>query len=135
MSKRLVSPKMRVKDKARTWKTKGGNFLTSHTAKVDFILPELDPTKIVTWKCHVDDSDDPNPRYDVIIGRDLLSELGMLIDFKNFCVKCEGGAYDGCTAPMVDLNEYTFTEGERLLNTLEDELHESEISREATDRT
>ena len=62
-----------------TWNTKGGNFTTNYTTKLKFTLPELDANKIVTWKCHVDDSDDNN-RHDMIIGRDLLAALSMSLD-------------------------------------------------------
>ena len=41
--------------------------------KIDFTLPELSATKIVTWNCHVDDS--AKGRYDMILRRDLLKEL------------------------------------------------------------
>ena len=45
-------------DTTTTWNTKGGNFTTNYTANLKFTLPELDANKIVTWKCHVDDSDE-----------------------------------------------------------------------------
>ena len=69
-------------DTNTTWNTKGGNFTTKYTANVKFTLPELDANKIVTWKCHVDDSDESG-RYDMIIGRDLLAALSLSLDFGN----------------------------------------------------
>ena len=46
---------------------------------VDFCLPEFSATKIVMWKFHVDES--TNGRYDMILGRDLLTAL--VIDLKS----------------------------------------------------
>jgi hypothetical protein len=58
------------------WSTQAGNFTTKYKAKVEFLMPELDATKSVTWMFHVDDSPGVH-RYDMIIGRDNLSELNL----------------------------------------------------------
>ena len=55
----------------------------------------------MTWRFHVDDLQ-KNSRYDMIIGRDLLLELKLDLYFSNFTIKGNGGAYEGCTAPMKD---------------------------------
>ena len=50
-----------------------------------------------------------NGKYDMILGRDLLTELGL--DFKfteNFIIGGEG-PYEGCLEPMTDLSNYDFT--------------------------
>ena len=63
-------------------------------------------TKIVTWKCHVDEY--TTSRYYMILGRDLLTELGL--DLKLYeNVICGGERlYKGCSEPMVDVNNYDF---------------------------
>ena len=57
------------------WETQAGKFTTSKKVNVDFCIPKFSATNIVTWKCHVDDS--TNGRYDMILGRDLLTALGL----------------------------------------------------------
>ena len=74
---------------------------------IEFCLTEFSATKIVTWKCHVDES--TNRRYDIIIGRDLLTTLGLDLKFsKNIIIGVEI-PYKGCLSPMVDLRNYAFT--------------------------
>ena len=51
--------------------TQSGNITTNIKVKLDFTLPTLSATNVVTWKCHVDDSS--KGRYDMILGRDLLT--------------------------------------------------------------
>ena len=46
-----------------------------------FCLPEFSVTKIVTWECHVNKS--TNGRYDMIIVKDLLTSLGLDLQFSN----------------------------------------------------
>ena len=69
---KFASKLRKKKTKPQKWITQAGTIKTNQRAKVDLILPELDATKIVTWDCHVDDSLVLG-RYDMIIGRDLLS--------------------------------------------------------------
>ena len=54
------------------------NFTKTFMVKVEFSLPVLSATKIVTWKCHMDDS--LSGRYDMVIGRHIFSKL--VIDLK-----------------------------------------------------
>ena len=61
------------------WETQAGKFTTSKNVNVDFCLPEFSTTKTVTWKCHVDES--TNVRYDMILGRDLPTALGLNLKF------------------------------------------------------
>ena len=72
--------KIKSKEAEKTmWETQSWKFATSKTGNVDFFLPEFSATKIVTWKCHVDESN--NSRYDMILGRYLLTSLGLDIVF------------------------------------------------------
>lgn len=97
--------KLRMKKKEKnTWNTKGGNFTTNYMANVQFTLPELDSNKIINWTCHVDDSDE-HSRYDMIIGRDLLSELKFCVDFGNNEINCDEGPFKGCSTKMKDIDD------------------------------
>ena len=51
--------------------TKAGSINTNLEVNIYFTLPELSATKIVTYIYHVDDS--AKGRYDIILGRDLLT--------------------------------------------------------------
>ena len=62
-----------------TWETQEGKFITSENVNVDFYLSEFGATKIVTWRCHIARS--ANSRYDMILGRYLLTTLGLDIEF------------------------------------------------------
>ena len=42
-------------------------YYTNLGVKIDFTLPELSATKIMTWNCHVDDS--AKDRYEIILSR------------------------------------------------------------------
>ena len=72
--------KLKSKETAETnWETQAGNFRASKNVSIDFCLPEFSATNIVAWKCHVDESN--NGRYDMILGRYLLTSLGLYIKF------------------------------------------------------
>ena len=45
--------------------------MTYLKVKIDFTLPALSATDVVTWTCHVEDS--AKGRYDMILGRDILT--------------------------------------------------------------
>ena len=65
----------KVKVKPSTWKNKSGSFLTNHVCNVTFKLPLFHKHRDITWKSHVDPTDQDLCKYDLIIGRDLLLEL------------------------------------------------------------
>ena len=51
---------------------------TKKKGKVDFRFPEFSLTKSISWICHVDQRTDPkHALYDMIIGSDLMEELGI----------------------------------------------------------
>ena len=74
--------------------------------KVDFTLPVLSATNVVTWNCHVDDS--AKGRYDIIFGRVLLIYLGLNFKPSEHVIGSNKGPFKGSTAPMVDLGTYIF---------------------------
>ena len=66
--------------------------MTSKTVNVDFCLPEFSATKFMMWKWHVDKSTDG--RYDMILGRDLLIELGLDIKYYETVIIGGEGPYE-----------------------------------------
>ena len=69
------------KGQKTVWNTMGGSFTTKQKALLDFKFPELDNNKTVTWICHVDTTTDPSKAlYDIIIGMDLMTEIGIYIN-------------------------------------------------------
>jgi hypothetical protein len=68
---------------------------------VKFKLPELFINKTIELEVHVDETNvHTNASYDMIIGRDLISELKILLDFDTQCLK-----WDGIDQPMKSQRE------------------------------
>ena len=61
------------------WHALARKITTNLKVQIEFILPKLSMTKIVTWIFHVYDC--ANSRCDVILGRDLLTSLGLNINY------------------------------------------------------
>jgi predicted aspartyl protease len=77
--------KLRLKrNQTTTWTTAAGNFTTSCTTKVQFTMPELYDDRVIEWIVHVAKD---TGHYDAVIGRDLLRELGITLNFKDNTVK------------------------------------------------
>jgi hypothetical protein len=93
-SKNLIQ---RDKCNQTTWSTMGGQFTTDKTGLVIFSLPEFNLQKQISWKFHVDDRSKSSNTYDMIIGRDLLGELGIILNFNDHTV-----IWDTDTIPMKD---------------------------------
>ena len=92
INKKLIK-KLKLKDSKKTsWNTAAGVFKTEGTAKIDMILPEFYESRLISWKAHVTPQD---CGYDMIVGRDLLQELGMNINFSTNSVE-----WEGATVPM-----------------------------------
>ena len=77
------------------WNTQSGNIMTYLKVKIDFTLPVLSATNSVTWNFHVDDS--AKGRCDMILGRDLLTELGLNLEFSKHVIKADDGPFNGYT--------------------------------------
>ena len=60
----------------------------------------------MTWYCHVDDS--TKGRYDIILGRYLLTLLGLNIKSSEQFIEADYGPLKGLTSDMVDLGGYQF---------------------------
>jgi hypothetical protein len=63
--------------KSTNWTTKAGTFKTDCKVKCQFTLPEFHECKDMSWNVYVNESDARLKSYDMIIGRDLLHELGI----------------------------------------------------------
>ena len=60
----------------------------------------------MTWKYHVDES--AKGGYDMILGRDILTEFGLDIKFSEHVIESDYRYFKGSTTPMVDLDTYIF---------------------------
>ena len=67
--------------KKTKWKTKSGTLSTNTKCKINFTLPALHVNRKITWDCYVDESDPEECNYDLIIGRDLMLEVGIDLCF------------------------------------------------------
>ena len=61
-----------------------GSFMTKHDCLINFTLPELNPTASIRYMVHVTKH---ISKYDMIIGRDILQELGIILDFEECQIK------------------------------------------------
>ena len=71
---RLIEILRPKKDAVMHWHTQAGNITSNIKVKVYFTLPGIRVMNAATWKCHVYDS--AKGRYDMILGRDILTQLG-----------------------------------------------------------
>ena len=55
--------------------------------------------KLVTWYFHVDESD--KVIYDMILGRDILTELGLNLNFYDYVIEEYYVHFKGLTVPIV----------------------------------
>ena len=80
----------RYKSTKTEWKTMGGNFTTRRKGQVQFKFPELDTNTTITWTCHIDDSHSSKQvQYDMILGMDLMVELGIFINTRDKVIEWE----------------------------------------------
>eukprot|EP00980_Cylindrotheca_fusiformis_P019054 scaffold6427_cov78-Cylindrotheca_fusiformis.AAC.1 len=74
--------KLRIrKDNNTVWNTAGGTLTTTEKAKIRFQLPQLSTTMTVATDVHL--TNGISDRYDIIIGRDLMRELGLKLNFND----------------------------------------------------
>ena len=86
--------------------TQAGSITTNLKVKIYLTLPEISATEIVTWNFHVDDT--AKGRYDNILGRDLLTPLGLNLKFSDNVIEAYDGPFKESTEPMVDLGTHEF---------------------------
>ena len=87
INKGLIGKLKTTKDKKSKWKTKAGKFTTNRKCKINFSLPALFEHRTIDWNCYVDESSPNSCLYDLIIGRDLMFELGIDICFSTAEIK------------------------------------------------
>ena len=73
----------------------GGKITTNIKVEIDFPLPELSAIKIVACNCHVDESD--KGKYNIILGRDLLTLLEINLKFYDHVIEADDGNFKGST--------------------------------------
>jgi hypothetical protein len=82
----------RTNTKKRTkWKILGGTFTTNYESLLDLKSPELSTSKVVTWQAHVDDkTSSKDAAYDMIMGMDLMTSMGITVDCEQRCLRWGG---------------------------------------------
>ena len=103
---RLVEKLHPEKYAVMQWHMQAGNITTNLKVKVDFTLPELVMTNVLTWKIHVDNS--AKGRYYMILGQYILTQLGLNLNISEHVIKADGRPFKGSTTPMVDLGKCVF---------------------------
>ena len=90
------------------WNIQAVNITTRLNVKIDFTLPALIETNVVTWYFHVDES--AKCGYNIILGRDILTELVLNIKLSENVIEAGDGPFSRSTTPMVYLGAYIFKE-------------------------
>ena len=88
------------------WHTQAGSININLKVNIYFTLPELSATEIMGWNCHVDGSS--KGRYDVILGRYLLTALWLNLKFSDHVIEVDDVTFQGSTATIVDPGTYEF---------------------------
>ena len=88
------------KDKGTKWTTKGGDFKTTRKCRVSFTLPSFHEHREIHWTCYVDESPVEKCCYNMIIGRDLMHEIGIDILFSKAEI-----VWDNASVPMQSIDK------------------------------
>ena len=120
------------------WENQAWKSTTSKRVNIDFFFPEFSATKIVTWKFHMEKS--TNSIYYMILGRDLLTTLGMDLKFSDNVIIGEEVTYKWCSSPMFYVSNYNFKSiidktvkpEESFFNLYIDKCHESDSAINST---
>jgi hypothetical protein len=81
---------------ATTWSTPAGDLSTKESCTAQILLPELQSSRGIEWKFHVAPS---LGNYDMIIGRDMLTDLGIDIRFSDNVI-----GWDGAEMPLKEFS-------------------------------
>ena len=108
MESKLAS-KLRVKEDATTtWNTAGDPLITNKKAKIRFQLPQISSSMTINSEEHL--ATNISTRYDIIIGRDLMRELGIKLNFDSDTIEL-GEDLQIPMSDMDDKNEIQFATG------------------------
>ena len=97
------------------WSTKTGTFNTNKQCKIIFNMPQFHKERDVTWTVCADENKEKNPRYDMILGSNLMHELGMIFDFKEGKMKWDNSWINMQNPSLFDEGSITVFEEELFL--------------------
>ena len=73
------------------YSTADGVYFTTHYIKLPFCIPEFSSSKIIDHRFHIDNEKGKSGvGYYMIIGRDLMVQLGLTANFKRQVLQCYG---------------------------------------------
>jgi len=84
------------------WSTKAGTFQTNRKCKVNFTLPAFHAKRQINWNCYVDETPNQEAHYDMIIGRDVLLDVGIDLIFSK-----KEMVWDNASVPMQSITNMT----------------------------
>jgi len=85
------------------YETMAGLYIVIIQCKVSFTLAEFSPSSVINHKFQVDeDSTDGNIGYDAIFGKNILTELGHIMNFED-----QKMSWNGNVVPMQSLENET----------------------------
>jgi hypothetical protein len=94
---------------------------------LDFKLPKISTIKVVTWQAHVDDkTSSKEAAYDMIMGMDLMTSIGITVDCEQKCIR-----WGGTEIPLKTINTLN---NDEILHMLYHAAHEPDILQEAEKR-
>ena len=82
------------------WSTPAGEMKTTATCKSQFTIPKLHDNRLIEWEFHVTKS---MGAYDMIIGRDMLDDLGFILNFDEHVV-----TWEHASVPFKDMENDIF---------------------------
>ena len=91
-------------DQPSNWNTKVGSFKTTRTCEINIMLPAFHEKHIINWTAYVDETNQLSSRYDMIIGRDLISELGMSFRFNDYLMEWDNATISMQNPKIFDLD-------------------------------
>ena len=81
INKKFIKHWKKTRSNTTNWSTKAGTFRTKRRCEIEFTLPAFHPNRMITCNAHVDESQEGETNYDMIIGRDLMHSLGINLLF------------------------------------------------------
>ena len=92
--------KLKQTNKGNVWTTPAGNLKTSKSCRTQITIPEFYDNRLIEWEFHVTKS---MGAYDMIIGRDMLDDLGFILNFDEHVV-----TWEHASVPFKDMENDIF---------------------------